>query len=451
MGGFFFVEENLCGDSMNRPGWSQACVSAAVSLVVGLTASGARAESSDDSLSLKIASALRSDRLFVRAGVIFAKIKTKSGDTKDVTGPVMTVDDIKNLAYTKGFTDADLLPVLAKYPSINWNASTTGGTALDVLYNSFTRDSFLSSNGDPDGALLNKNYGLPLLTNELSRLGLNGIGTPPGIKGKAGPETGTAGISLGYYLTDDHDWVVETYVLAAPLSTSVTVHGQVPKLTDTGASAGSAVKTDSAGNVIYKPIAIDGQKIITSKLLPPLVMFGRYWGPKTWALRPYTGAMGMYAIFYDTKATQTLNSYVGGSNPGDTTVSIKNTGAFGPVLGVKYDIDDSWHASLNIGHVKLKTVATLTTRNTSIKSGDAIINDLGSIAGVINTGEGVYGSKVCSVSQDACDLVRANGGLTSLVTKALADERGGSLGTYVRKTETELTNTIFMLSVGRTF
>jgi outer membrane protein W len=431
---------------MNRPGWSQGCVSAAVSLVLGLSAAGAQAGGSDDSLSLKIANALRSDRLFVRAGVIFAKIKTKSGETKDVTGPVISANDIKNLVYTKGFTDADLAPILAKYPSINWNVSTTGGTPLDVLYNAFTRDDLNSPLGQPDGALFDSQKGLPLLTDELSKLGLSGIGTPRGITGKAAEQARTAGISLGYYLTDDHDWVVETYVLAAPLSTSVTVHGQVPKLGN-----GAAVVTDSAGNVVYKPIAIDGQKIITSKLLPPLLMVGRYWGPKSWPVRPYTGAMGMYAIFYDTKATQALNSYVGGSNPGDTTVSIKNTGAFGPVLGVKYDIDDSWHASLNIGHVKLKTVATLTTRNTFIKSGDAIINDLGSIATPITAGEAVYNNKVCTVQADACDLVRANGGLTTLVSKALSDERGGSLGTFVRKTETELTNTIFMLSVGRTF
>jgi outer membrane protein len=170
-------------------------------------------------------------------------------------------------------------------------------------------------------------------------------------------------------------------------------------------------------------------------------------------LRPYTGVAAMYAIFYDTKATQTLNSYVGGSNPGDTTVSLKNTFGLGPMLGVKYSFDDTWHASFNVGSVKLKTVATLTTRNSFIKTGDAIIQDLGELAVPIAAGESLYGGAPCGVnSQSVCDVVRANGGLTTLVSKAISNERGGnSLGTFVRKTETELTNTIFMLSVGRTF
>ena len=72
-----------------------------------------------------------------------------------------------------------------------------------------------------------------------------------------------------------------------------------------------------------------------------------------------TGAMAMYAVFFDTKATPVLNDYVGGSNPGDTTVSIKNAFGAGPVLGFKMNLNDTWHLSLNVGHVKLKTTATI--------------------------------------------------------------------------------------------
>jgi outer membrane protein W len=445
---------------MNRLGWSQACVSAAVSLVLGLTAAGARAESSDDSLSLKIASALRSDRLFVRAGVIFAKIKTKSGDTKDVTGPVISTNDLKNVFYSPALANEPLLPgetfpgdtileaLIKKYPSVNFDVN--GNRPIDNFYELGSRDiDSTKPDGSPNyhGAFLYETAGIGVLTKTLDATGSIGLGTPPGITGVASPETGTAGISLGYYLTDDYSWVVETYVLAAPLSTSVNIRGQVPKIT-----AKNVVETDSDGNVVYRPIAINGQKIITSKLLPPIVMLGRYWGDKNWRLRPYTGVAGMYAFFYDTKATQALNSYVGGSNPGDTTVSIKNTFGYGPVLGLKYSFDDTWHASLNVGHVKLKTVATLTTRNTFFKTGDAILSEFGEASTKIADGESAF-VKSCVVPQTAaCDVARANGGLTTLISKAVSNERGSSnLGTFVRKTETELTNTIFMLSVGRTF
>jgi outer membrane protein W len=439
---------------MNRQGWSRACVSAAASLVFGLSASGVQA-AEGDSLSLKLASALRSDRLFVRAGVIFVKIKTKSGDTRDVTGPVISTQELKNAFYNKTEDDAELAAVLAKYPDVNFNVRPGVARPIDVLYEAASRQPNPSP-GFPDnvaGKLFDVGassggvkQSILLLTDYLEANNLPGIGTPAGITGTASPETGTAGISLGYYLTDDYTWVVESYVLAAPLSTSVSIRGQAADI-DQG-----QVAKDAQGNVTYHPIAINGQKIITSKLLPPSILLGRYWGDKDWKFRPYTGVMGMYAIFYDTKATQSLNSYVGGSNPGDTTVSIKNAFGAGPVIGFKYQYDDTWHASFNLGHIKLKTVATLTTRNTFIKSGDAILGDLGAISGLIGTGEQAYGAVGCAFGV-TCDLVRQNGGLTSLISKGIANERGSSnsLGTYVRKTETELTNTIFMLSVGRTF
>ena len=434
---------------MNRQGGSRACVSAAAALVMGLTAAGVRAEEGDSSLSLKIASALRSDRLFVRAGVIYAKIKTKSGDTRDITGPVITNQELKNVFYNKTDDDAQLAAILAKYPNVNFDVSRINSSVrpIDVLYEAFSRqpDPQPTDPNKVQGSLFSKQFGLPLLTDYLDANGMAGIGTPPGITGLASREAGTAGISVGYFLTDDYTWMVETYVLAAPLRASVYVRGQAATVKS------GALAKDAQGNIIYHPIAIDGQKIITTKLLPPTLMLGRYWGSKEWAFRPYTGVMGMYAIFYDTKASQTLNSYVGGSHPGDTTVSIKNTFGAGPVLGFKYQYDDAWHASVNVGHVKLKTEATLTTRNTFIKSDDAITNDLGALSALIATGEAVY-NVGCSFTPTVCALVRQNGGLTTIISKGIAADRGSdNLGTFVRKTETELTNTIFMVSVGRKF
>ncbi|HEX5371117.1 MAG TPA: OmpW family outer membrane protein [Aquabacterium sp.] len=423
---------------MNRFGWSRACVSAAVCVAMTMAAGVVRAEDGgEDSLSLKIAKALRSDRLFVRAGGIYVKIKTKSGDTYDVTGPVMTTAELENVFYNNTPDDAELTALLAKYPNVDFTHGVD--RPIDVFYTLFSRQ---VSGSVPDGFLLDPTFGLPLLTNYLRSQNLVGIGTPPGITGAASPEAGTAGVSLGYYLDDDYKWLVESYILAAPISTSVSVRGTAPNLTGGGTH----------------PIAINGAKIITTKIVPPLVMFGRYWGDKSAKFRPYTGVAAMYAMFMDTKATQTLNNYVGGSNPGDTTVSLKNAFGMGPVVGMKYQYDDKWHASLNVGLVKLKTQATLTTRNTYIASGAAILNDLGAISEKIATGEGVYGTPAGSGPALARDVVVRNGGLVTMITKGVIADRfaagqgdGKTLGTYVRKTDTELTNTIFMFSVGRTF
>jgi outer membrane protein len=457
MGRLFSLSDHLSGDNMIRSRWWRAGVGLSVSMMCAMTAATAQAEPAKDTLSLKIASALRSDRLFMRAGAIYVNIKTKSGDTRDVTGPVIKTSELKNLFRLDGVSDAELDAFVKKYPGVNFSYRPVSGNDLpattgDTVANNVAYNAFISNDQGTVGGLVRTLNGDPLgfqlLTQYLESIGSNGIGTPAGITGKASPEAGTAGISLGYFLDDEYKWTVESYVLAAPLSTSVSINGRARDVKP----GGEGVLLDTT-----HPIAIDGQKIITSKLLPPTVILGRYWGDKDAFIRPYTGAMAMYAVFFDTKATPVLNDYVGGSNPGDTTVSIKNAFGAGPVLGFKMNLNDTWHMSLNVGHVKLKTVATITTRNTFIRSGSGITNDLGQISALIAQGEQLFNANSCTLFtdvgfQDTCGFVTANGGLTTLVSKGVAAERGSkNLGTYVRKTDTELRNTIYMLSVGRSF
>lgn len=431
---------------MNRSVWSRVGVSAAVSLMMAVGAGAAQAAEGDESLSLKIASALRSDRLFMRAGAIYVNIKTKSGDTYDVTGPVVTTQEL--LDVFKGPVD--------RYvdQGIDLTSTTTDGTSYTAEENFPFLFDRTSGSIDPNspvfygsGTLIHSQYGIPLLTSYLQANNIGGIGTPPGVTGVASSQAGTAGISLGYFLGDDHTWAVETYVLAAPVSTSVSIRGSTTRIDEFRGSG-----------EVTRPIAINGQKVITSKLVPPVVMLGRYWGAKEAKFRPYTGAMAMYAIFVDAKATDALNTYVGGSNPGDTTVSIKNAFGLGPVAGFKYQLTDNWHASLNIGHVKLKTVATLTTRNTVITSDSAITKDLGAISDKIQTGDSVYSPGDGCLEESTCQIVAQNGGLASLIMKGIIADRaaagtgdGRTLGTFVRKTDTTLANTIFFMSVGRSF
>jgi len=360
--------------------------------------------------------------------VIVAHIKTKSGDTRDVTGNVLSKADIASVFSLTNKTAAD-------YPNINLNYTDP---VTGRVYTRQENYSYMFSTQ----YVKNPQTGLVALTNKLDELGLDGIGTPPGLTGKADPSASTAGISLGYFLDDEYKWLVEAYVLAAPLSSSVSVQGQTTRYN---------ADTDET---ITRPIGIAGQTAITTKIVPPMVMLGRYWGAKEAKFRPYTGAMAMYAIFVDTKATDVLNSYVGGANPGDTTVSIKNSLGFGPVIGFKYQLGDVWHASLNLASVKLKANATLTTRNTTITSGSQITQDLGSISDTIYTGEQVYGDPANSgcIKTRVCTLVNQNGGLTSLIMQGVAaDKNQANGGTFVRKTDTTLDNTILFMSVGRSF
>ncbi len=445
---------------MNCSVWSRACVSAAVALTVTLGAGTARAEEGD-SLSLKIASALRSDRLFMRAGVILINIKTKSGETKDVSGPVITkaelypgAIDATNAAtlaatshgvfYNKTEDNDQLQAIVDRYKSGGVSFASPGDSDYNILYTLFSRQDPTGNRQDNgefgSGALLSNQSGLGTVYHYLDDNKLSGVGTPSGITGIAAPVAGTAGISVGYYLDDEYKWLVETYVLAAPVYSSVKAHGRASNYAVAGTHA----------------IGIDGVKVITTKILPPTVLFGRYWGAKDAKFRPYTGVMAMYAIFADTKATDAFNTYAGGSNPGDTTVSIKNAFGLGPVVGMKYQFNDTWHASLNVGAVKLKTQATLTTRNTYIGSDSAILKDLGGVGNAIFAGENIYNDPSCTLI--ACGVVQTNGGLVSMITKGIIADRlaagtgdGKSLGTYVRKTDTELNNTILFLSVGRTF
>jgi hypothetical protein len=419
---------------MNRSVWARTGIAAAVVLMSAVGHVGVANAAEGDSLSLKIANALRSDRLFMRAGAIHVKVKTKSGDTYDVTGPVITKADLDALTAP---SNNDLK-----------NSLLASGVPLATA-------NFLSSNAGLKGS-----NGLKLIVNQMTDLGIEALGSPPGIKGVAEKSMNTAGFSLGYYLDDDYHWAVEAYVLAAPLSTSVSAAGR------------PTVRQDPDGISYLRPFGLEGQKIIETKLLPPTVLFGRYWGSKENRFQPYTGAVAMYAIFYKTKATEALNSYVGGSNPGDTTVSLKNAFGVGPSIGFKYNLDDTWHVNFNLSSVKLKTQATIVTRNTLITQKTGAKEDYGlpatlfandpggllaggSVSDTIETGEITYGIGASSDPAAATarqKLVASLGGVTAIATKAIAYSKGQQdLGTFVRKNETTLNSTIFMLSVGKTF
>lgn len=365
-------------------------------MLAGLT-TPSHADDTPDFIFPKVESSVR-DRLFLRLSYVYANVKTTSGDTYDVTGPVVKYNDlalISSGSYSSMFTNA--IPMNAAYGILNTalNASMTGEAA----------DSGCASVGE-------------------------GLGTPCGIKARGSAAVGTPALSVGYFLDESYNWMVEAFVLAAPLR--VGVYGD--------------------GNN-----HLNGKKIIDVKMLPPMVVLGRYFGRKDATFRPFVGFGASYAMFFDVRATNALNDYVGGSSPGDTTVNLKNSFGWGPYLGVKSQLNDDWQISLNVGKIRYKTNATLVTRNTVITSNSEVLSDYGPrVTNAIATGDLVLhptaggpggvpdgytsGQSVGSTTAIMCDLAKAKYGNTSC-----------NQGTYVRKQSTTLDSTLIMFSVGRTF
>lgn len=314
-------------------------------------------------------------RMFMRLGYVSLHTRTSSGEARDVTGPVVTAADL-----TQAAAYGDSLP------------------STDPL----SPDNFDQGPGS---------YGLGAgaITAEVRRLG--GLGTPKGIKARAG-NASTLAVSVGYWLSDEYTWAVEAYLLAAPLRVS---------------AYGDGV------NYSGQPNGLNGKKILTSKLLPPLAILAYYFGDKDSVVRPYAGVGATYAIFFDTKVTNAFTDYIGGGN---TTASLKNALGVGPFLGAKAQVTDDWHVNLSVGYVRLRTEATLTTSNTHVVTGAGVLNDYSALLKTaIARGENNFDSQ-----------------FTTKLLQVLERSRGTSdLGTFVRKQNTAFSNTIVNLSVGTSF
>jgi outer membrane protein W len=355
-------------------------------------------------------------RLFFKLSYINAHVRTSSKDAYDVTGPVLAKGDFERYLFDTGFVS-----------SFQTLKGGLGLRSMELLYDPTSIDVVLSIEAK---YVQQANYsGCQAI--------LKGLGTPCGIKVKGDTTLGTVALSLGYFLDEQRQWAIEGMVLGAPLQ--------------------AAVYGDGDNH-------LRGKKIIDTKLLPPIVTLGRYFGNPDQGLRTYAGLGVSYAVFYDTHATQTLNAYQGGAAVGDTTVRIGNVFGAGPFMGLNYSTgNDGWQFGLQIGRLRYKTESTLVTRNTHITSDSIVLKDFGAYAssGLVAS-DGVY-----AVSDpNAAVTVKANGSpvgftageavhITTAVMCDLARAKNGSQdcnqGTFVRKASTTLDNTLFMFSVSRAF
>lgn len=374
----------------------------ALSAVLSSVSAPALAEAPLDSIFSKVSPSIR-DRAFMRLNYVNANVKTTSGDAVDVTGPVLPAGDIaKYLGTTR----------------INSGTFTAG----QYMFNGMTAANYnlLASVVDT---------GLQRDGESVCPSAAVGVGTPCGIKARSASSVRTAALSVGYYMDDELSWTIEALVLAAPLRVAVYGDGRN---------------------------GLNGKNIINLKMLPPVAMVGKYFGSAKDTFRPYLGLGGSYAIFFDAKATETLNTYQGGRSPGDTTISLKNTLGFGPFAGFKAQVDDTWHVNLNVGKLRYKTNATLVTRNTTFTSESGVLKDLGvNMQEAIKTGEDNYNPTVKVTGTPAGFTAGSSVGTTTALMCDLARAKYGNTdcnhGTFVRKQATSLDATMFMLSVGRTF
>ena len=330
------------------------------------------------------------DRLFMRIGYTTALTKTQSEDARDITGPVLTrqqINDAFNTAITisQACGSNRTTPDCARY-------SDGDGTTWDL------------ARGVIDAAFEDS--------------GETSIGTPRGIKAKAQRQIGTPTLSVGYWLDAERRWLLEGFVLAKPMSVRI---------------EGDGVRTDGTPN------GVNGRHIATVNLLPPLVIGSYHFGDAKSIVRPYLGLGAMYAIFYGGKTTEYFDFYQGGKS----TVSTKNTFGAGPFVGLTSPISDDWHVNLSVGRIGLRARSTIVTTNTFIGTGAPVLQDINPrLLEAINAGEELATSQVGT----------GTNGITTLISELAARNRGQiSLGNYVREQKMKITNTIITLSVGRSF
>lgn len=321
------------------------------------------------------------ERMFMRLDYIRANVKTTSSEVRDVSGPVVAKDDFSRY-----------LGSVSTAPFLTSNQRLSYRTTIQTLFN----------NGiDNDVA-----EGYPCEA--------AGLGTPCGTRARSQAMIGTPAVSIGYYLDDNHAWAIEAFLLAKPIDVAIQGDG---------------------------PNQLNGKDIIKLKLLPPVAKFGHYFGSRGDTLRPYVGLLASYAIFYDVKATSTLNNYVGGVSANDTAIGLKNSFGWGWMLGARADISEDWHLAFNIGKIRYKTDATIVTKNTVIRGDSAVLQDYGpEVQNAIEGGNSVVVHGVGGTTQIMCDLARAKYGNTSC-----------NHGSFTRKATNVLDNTLFVLSVGRSF
>ena len=335
-------------------------------------------------------------RMFMRIGYVSTFTQTKAEDARDITGFVTSRAELNAAINTARDISADCANGVT--PTNAADCTRYNDFAGGLYWDGIVRDVLNDQGFDADGVA--------------------GIGTPAGIKVRAQKQVGTPALSVGYWLDEDRNWLIEGFVLAKPLSIKLYGEGKRPDGT---------------------PNSLNGKELLTTKMLPPLVIGSYNFGTPKWPVRPYVGLGVMYAVFFDAKTTAFFDEYQGGK----TTVSTRNTFGAGPFVGLQSPITDDWHVNVSVGQIGLRTTSRLVTSNTAIQSGADVLKDLTpNLVNAIQAGDELVKNQV-GTGLD---------GATTLLTELVARNKGqDNLGSFVREQKVRINNTIINISIGRSF
>lgn len=358
-------------------------------------------------------------RLFMRIGYTSAFTKTKSEEARDITGDVVSRAQLKAALKLADAIVADCPSLLSGGgPGAVYSAAdcaryaTSGDAAAYELAEGLLFGT--TSYANPD---LNAE---PESDSFFGASGLKGIGIPPGITARAQRQIGTPTLSVGYWIDEDRKWLLEGFLLAAPMSIKI---------------YGGGLRADGV-----TPNGLNGRHLATTKLLPPLVIGSYNFGAKENLVRPYVGVGAMYAVFFGGKSTSFFDEYQGGK----TTVTTRNTFGVGPFVGLQTHLDDEWHVNVSVGRIGLRTTSRLVTSNTNITSDSAVLKDISA------TNDESLRDFTNLLTQG--EVAWDKGGFTTRIMELAARVKGlPNQGTFVREQKMKITNTIVTVSVGRSF
>ncbi len=119
-----------------------------------------------------------------------------------------------------------------------------------------------------------------------------------------------------------------------------------------------AILGSSQNNINGKGSIAGLNKIAEVRTLPPTITLQYHFQPDA-DIRPYAGLGVNYTRFFDTKASNSLNSALG-----QTDVSLSSSWGLSGQIGVDIAIERNWFVNFDVKYIQMNTTATLNSGGT---------------------------------------------------------------------------------------
>ncbi|MGV6800399.1 MAG: OmpW/AlkL family protein [bacterium] len=111
----------------------------------------------------------------------------------------------------------------------------------------------------------------------------------------------------------------------------------------------------SAHDIIGEEAIAGLGKVAKAKALPPTLTVQYHFQPEA-QFSPYVGVGVNYTLFYDEKATTSLNNAIGA-----TSVDLDESFGLAAQAGVDVKLNDRWFLNADVKYIQIDTTATLNT------------------------------------------------------------------------------------------